>query len=313
MMKKSAKWIVNLLLPVFILTSVLFLGSLNAQDAEDAYLTEIFKATDTPRVEISTQGGFIEVIGTNDEEIIVEMFVKKGFRYLYADDEDLSDFDIEITQKGDNVIVSSESNMRFMRFVRLPSISFRVYVPFRTTVEGQTSGGRVSAEYIRNNLSLRTSGGSVRVVDVQGEAVNLHTSGGSIELGRVAGNIEAKTSGGSIRGEVLTGRADLRTSGGRIRLSDISAELTAQTSGGSITADITRFDEDIHLRTSGGSIEINLASASNFDIDLQGNRVNVELKDFSGKAERNQIEGTIGRGGPRLTAVTSGGSVTLVY
>lgn len=303
---------------VCIIISFLFAGSMHAQPAADAYRTEVFNTSDSPRVEISTQGGFIEVIGTNEDEVVVEMFVRRGSRYLHADEEDLADFDIGIAHAGDRVIVSSksrsnQSRISFWRRGRSLSVSFRVHVPYRAAVDGHTSGGKVSAEYIRNNLSLRTSGGSVRVVDVQGDRVDLQTSGGSIELGRVAGNIDAKTSGGAIRGEVLTGKVNLRTSGGSIRLSDVSAQLTARTSGGGITADITRFEEDVNLKTSGGSIKVRLASASHFDIDLRGNRVHAELNNFSGNAERNRVKGSMGRGGPVLTASTSGGSVTLDY
>ena len=312
MMNKSTNKIACMILPLLLLP-VLFAKTLHAQTASDAYLTRTFTASDTPRAEISTQGGFIEVIGTNNDDIVVEMFVQRGSRYLNAAEEDLDDYTVEIDQRGDYVVIASESNNNFWRRGRSLSVSFRVYVPFRTAVEGRTSGGRISAEYIRNNLSLRTSGGSVRAVDVQGENVTLQTSGGSIEMGRVAGNIEAQTSGGSIRGEVLMGRADLRTSGGSIRLTDVSAELSARTSGGRITADITRFEEDIDLHTSGGSIEVTLASASNFEIDLRATRVNAELKNFSGKAERDHLKGSIGRGGPLLAARTTGGSVTLIY
>lgn len=311
-MNKFTEKIVCMIIPL------LFAGSLYAQSAADAYRTEIFNTSDSPRVEISTQGGFIEVIGTNENEVIVEMFVRRGSRYLHADEEDLTEFDIEIAHTGNRVIVSSESRSNasggsFWRRGRSLSVSFRVSVPFGSAVDGHTSGGGVSAEYIRNNLSLRTSGGRIRVVDVQGDRVALQTSGGSIELGRVAGNIEAKTSGGAIRGEVITGMVNLRTSGGSIQLSDVSAQVTARTSGGGITADITRFEEDVNLKTSGGSIKVRLASASHFDIDLRGNRVHAELNNFSGKAERNHVKGSMGRGGPVLTASTSGGSVTLDY
>src|SRR5690625_7896114 len=84
-------------------------------------------------------------------------------------------------------------------------------------------------------------------------------------------------------------------------------------SGGRISVEVTRFQEDVHLRTSGGSIEIKLADARDFDIDLKGSRVRAELQNFTGKAERNHIEGRIGRGGTLLNARTSGGSVTLIY
>lgn len=283
------------------------------QSDGDIYKTEIFRSIEAPRVDISTQGGFIEVIGTNDNDVVVEMFVRKGSQYLSPGEEDLSDYTIEIARTGNNIVVSAEQEGSFFRRGRSVSVSFRVYLPYSAEVDARTSGGNVSAEYIRNNLTLRTSGGRIRAVDVQGDRIDLRTSGGPIELGRVAGDIEARTSGGSIRGEVLTGGMDLRTSGGSIQLSDVSGGLSARTSGGRISVEVTRFQEDVHLRTSGGSIKIKLADARDFDIGLKGSRVRAELQNFTGKAERNHIEGRIGRGGPLLNARTSGGSVTLIY
>lgn len=300
---------------IWICTALFYLlaGTLNAQSSDEAYRTETFRTTGIPEVVISTQGGFIEVIGTNEDEVIVEMFVRRGSRYLTADEEDLSGYQIEIEQDGNQVVAISEGNSSSWIWGRSLSVSFRVRVPYRSEVEGRTSGGHVSAEYIRNNLNLRTSGGSIRVTDVQGDEINLRTSGGTITLGRVAGSVHAKTSGGSIRGEVLAGQANLQTSGGSIELRDISAQVTAKTSGGRIRAEITRFDEDISLRTSGGSIDVQIASAGDFELDLRGTRVNADLRNFSGSSERGRIKGAIGRGGPLLTASTSGGSINLEY
>lgn len=89
--------------------------------------------------------------------------------------------------------------------------------------------------------------------------------------------------------------------------------MSARTSGGSIRADFLTFVDDIDLQTSGGSISIDIQNASDFDVDLRGNRVNTKLRNFTGEFERDHIEGRIGNGGPKLTARTSGGSVNLEY
>src|SRR5690625_1977651 len=48
------------------------------QSDGDIYKTEIFRSIEAPRMDISTQGGFIEVTGTNEDDVVVEMFVIKG-------------------------------------------------------------------------------------------------------------------------------------------------------------------------------------------------------------------------------------------
>ena len=192
------------------------------------------------------------------------------------------------------------------------SISFKVYAPYMSVVNGRTSGGSVSAEHIYNSLQLRTSGGSIRANNLEGD-ISLETSGGSIALEEISGDINARTSGGSIRANGLEGVASLRTSGGSIRLQEISANLSARTSGGSIRGTFNTFYDDIELQTSGGSINIEIPQIVDYNLQLRGNRVNAQLTNFTGEAERNYIRGQIGEGGPLLSARTSGGNVTLSY
>lgn len=310
MIEKTYKAVITFL--VLVLT---FIFSADAQDSDQAYRIETFNTSSSPSVNVSTSGGSINVIGQNSSEVRVEMYVRRNGRYLDSSDTDLSDFDIEIDSNGSTVYAEAKrkrSGWNLFGSNRNLSISFVVYAPENSTVSGNTSGGSVSAEHIVNNLSLRTSGGSVSVNDVAGE-IDLRTSGGSINIENANGKIDGRTSGGSVSASNVSGSAELRTSGGSIRLEDISAKMSARTSGGSIRGEFLTFDDDIDLQTSGGNIEINLPDVSDFNIDLRGQRVNTELRNFTGEFERDHVEGRIGRGGPMLTARTSGGSVSLRY
>lgn len=296
----------------FILT---FINVIEAQNRSNVYRVDTFTPTSNPVLELRTSGGSLEVIGHDENEIVIETYVRRGSRYLDASDTDLSDFDLEIYQDGDYVraeAIRESSGFSFLRASRNISISFRAYVPVHTEVDGTTSGGSVTAKNLMSDVKLRTSGGSITVEGIYGDAV-VRTSGGGITIDDFAGTIEARTSGGSISVNGLEGVGDLRTSGGSIRLENISAKLDARTSGGSIRADLLSLYDDVELRTSGGSIRIELQNVDDFDLNLRGNRVNTQLRNFSGEFENNRIVGKIGEGGPRITARTSGGSVTLNY
>lgn len=291
-----------------------FIGSLAGQDNRDAYRTEVFSAGSSPSVEINTSGGSIRVNGHNDDEVIVEMIVRRGNRTLSPSDTDLEDYDIEIHQNGNNVLASArkKSNGNWSGSGPGLSISFVVHTPETSVVNGNTSGGSVSAKNLSASLSLRTSGGSVRAESIYADT-DLRTSGGSITIKDVHGTINARTSGGSITAETMTGPANLRTSGGSVRIEDSRGAISARTSGGSIRAHLAEFNNDLDLRTSGGSIRIEMPDTENFALDLSGNRVNVDLKNFTGRSERDRVSGTIGNGGPKISARTSAGSVTLNY
>jgi DUF4097 and DUF4098 domain-containing protein YvlB len=229
-------------------------------------------------------------------------------------DTDLDNFEIIIEQNGNQVIAEARNRgnnlSRIFNRNNNISISFEVYLPEGSVADGRTSGGSVSADNLTNSLSLRTSGGSVSASNISGTA-DLQTSGGSVNLENMNGVINASTSGGSIRASNISGEADVRTSGGSIRLSDIAGRMSARTSGGSIQASFTGFTDDIELRTSGGSITIDLPQIDNYEIDLRGNRVNMQLRNFTGEVEDDYIQGMVGNGGPLLNARTSGGSVTV--
>lgn len=288
---------------------------IEAQNSSSAYRVDTFTATSMPALELRTSGGSLEVIGHDDDEIIIETYVRRGSSYLDPSDTDLSEFDLQIVQEGDLVraeAIREGSGFSLLFRSRNISISFRAYVPVRTNVKGSTSGGSVSATDLMNDVDLRTSGGSVRVANIEGNAV-VRTSGGGISIENFAGMIEARTSGGAISVDGLEGAGDLRTSGGAIRLDNIAAKLDARTSGGSIRANLISLYDDVNLQTSGGNIRIDLQETNDFELNLRGNRVNTQLRNFSGEFENNRIVGIIGEGGPVISARTSGGSVSLNY
>lgn len=291
-------------------------SSVFAQSPDDAYRIETFSVNDLPTVQIETSGGSIKTIGHAENSVRVEMYVRRSNRYYSPSDTDLDDFEINISQSGNTVTASAErensgiggwftNNHNF-------SISFVVYTPSESIVNGGTSGGSVSAENITHTLHLRTSGGSVKADKVSGE-VSLRTSGGSISLTDSDGTIDARTSGGSINLDRTYGNINVRTSGGGIRVTDSGGTLSARTSGGSIRADLGEVTGDLDLRTSGGSIRIHVPGEAGYDLNLRGNRVNVDLVNFTGSSERNSIEGSMNGGGYKITARTSGGSVNLDF
>jgi len=310
-MEKVKKFMLCLFAMIFA-----FISSLTGQSGDDSYRSELFQVQEAPSVQIETSGGSIQVTGHSENEVRVDMIVRRGSRILSPSDTDLSDFDIEISKDGNSVLASakrkSSATGGWFGSRNNISISFVVHTPETSIVNGRTSGGSVEAKNLANTLSLRTSGGSVKAERIHADA-DLRTSGGTITLNDIHGNISARTSGGSIRVNNLTGPADLRTSGGSINLEEARGSISARTSGGSIRAKLSEFSDDLDFRTSGGSINIDIPTSDHFELDLTGSRVNVDLRNFTGRSERNRVSGTIGDGGPKISARTSGGSVNLNY
>ncbi len=282
--------------------------------AQRAYMTQEFSVRDNAKVEVKTSGGSIEVIGTDSDQVQVEMYVKRRGDYLSPSEADLDDWDITIKKEGNTVYAIAErenKNWGNWRGDNL-SISFKVYAPERSETELRTSGGSIFMSDLQGDQLAKTSGGSMTAERIGGD-ITLRTSGGSITIEEVEGSVDANTSGGRIRAEDVTGGINARTSGGSISLYNIAGNVEAKTSGGSIDAEIVDPDDFIELRTSGGSISIKVPKDNGFDVDLGGNRVRADLANFKGELDKNDMEGTLNGGGTKLSAKTSGGSVRLSY
>lgn len=311
---KSMEKIKTLILSVLTLVMGVF-STVSAQSSSDAYQTETFSVENSPSVTINTSGGHIDVVGHSDNEVRVEMYVRKGNRYYSTSGTDLDDYEITIEKSGNSVTASAKkenSRGRWFRSGDNFSISFKVFTPESSLVEARTSGGHISAENLQNDLSARTSGGHINVDGIVG-LMDLRTSGGHIEILNSNGNADARTSGGHIRAENSQGNLNLRTSGGHINLNEFQGAVSGRTSGGSITANFLELTGNLDLRTSGGSIRIKVPDEEGYDFNLSGNRVDVSLQNFTGDSRRGRIVGKMNGGGYSVQAKTSGGSVIVEF
>ena len=275
-------------------------------------MEEIFAVGNNVNVEVQTSGGSIEVIGSKRDNVHVEMFVKQRGKEIDAKKVDLDDWDITIKKKGNTVYAIAKKRKKISWGRDNFSVSFIVHSPVDSKAEVKSSGGGITLENLEGDQRAKTSGGSITASQIIG-GVHLHTSGGSITLDEIEGNIQAHTSGGRIRATAINGEILAKTSGGSITLEDILGNVEARTSGGSIHAEIVKPDEYIDLKTSGGSISVTVPEEGGYDINLDGTRVRVKLANFDGDYEKDKIKGTLNGGGIRLTAKTSGGTVTMKY
>ncbi|WP_247233121.1 DUF4097 family beta strand repeat-containing protein [Telluribacter sp. SYSU D00476] len=259
-------------------------------------------------------------------------------------EERLQDYDIDIRTEGSTVIATAKRRNRDNDWKRSLSIGFKVYTPrnmqtnlrtsggsiriasltgeqnFTTSggsikvrdldgvVRGRTSGGSIEVDKCSKDVELVTSGGSIKANDLNGK-IMLRTSGGSIALNNLDGDIEAKTSGGSIKGEGIKGALNTGTSGGSIRLAGVAASLRASTSAGAIEVDFDKLGDYVTLATSAGSVRVHMPLDKGLDLDLRGNKVNVPLKNFSGHAGNDRVEGRLNGGGIPVKLSASSGSV----
>jgi hypothetical protein len=322
-----------------------------AQDDKDLYSTTSLKET-VKDVEVQTSGGSINVNAVTSNARI-EVYIRGNNGKELSKDEikqrldEMYTLDINVSNGKLTAIARSKSNIKDWK--RALSISFKVFVPknvatdlstsggsisltglagkqdFKTsggslhvkdvsgTITGRTSGGSIHVENATQNIDLTTSGGSIHAKNCKGD-IKLNTSGGSLDLSGLDGTIKASTSGGGIRGENIGGELNAHTSGGSIRLANLTCSVDASTSGGNIDVSVASLGKYIKLRNSGGNIDLEVPAGKGLNLDLAGNRVKTDrLTNFNGKAEDDQLEGTVNGGGIPVTVKSGSGRVSLAF
>lgn len=258
------------------------------------------------RVEVDTDAGAVIVLGASRNGVRVVVTSKS------ADLEKYWEFRFEETPGLVRVVADRKGESRL--FSRVPSPSFELEVPERTSVGVDTAGGSVRVGGVEGTVEVDTAGGSIAVSDVRGNAT-LDTAGGGIEVRDLDGTLVADTSGGSIHIERVSGDASADTSGGSITVREAGGRVDADTSGGSIEVVFARGNaKGGALETMGGSILVRVDPAVSLDIDAStlGGAVSSSLPvEVQGTAKRGSLRGKLGAGGAPLTASSMGGSVRI--
>ena len=238
---------------------------------------------------------------------------------------------VTFDQQGNDVTVRArfEGASRWFNWSDVDA-KFVVTVPSQYNVQLNTSGGDIRVGNLQGQARIKTSGGSIALGKISGPvtantsggdvsleaslgSVELHSSGGGIRIGDAAGAVQAKTSGGSIEIHRAGGDLFARTSGGGINIDEALGTVDAQTSGGSIRARLTQQPRaDSRLSTSGGGIVVSLGPNVAVDLDAHtsGGDVNTDVPvTLLGKQDDSSIEGKINGGGPKLVLRSSGGDI----
>jgi DUF4097 and DUF4098 domain-containing protein YvlB len=164
----------------------------------------------------------------------------------------------------------------------------------------------------RYQISVRTGGGSVELVDTSGSA-KLQTSGGDITVRNVTGTVNARTSGGGILADRVRGDIDADTSGGDVRLLNIDGKIKGNTSGGNVRCSLVGLNRGITATTSGGDVEVIVprATTGNFSATTSGGGVNLEIPISTTELKDGRAKGSLNGGGAPIEAHTSGGNISL--
>lgn len=327
-----------------LLFSTVVLGA-KAQTDKEPFLVKQFDKAAISEVEAKTSGGSITVIGGNNSQSRVEVYVTANNNEKLTQGEIQQrldeDYELNVGVSGSKLSAVAKSKAQIRDWKKALNIAYKIYVPQRISsdlttsggsihlenlsgsqklstsggslhlaklsgkVKGSTSGGSIHLDDSRDNIELTTSGGSITATNSTGD-LRLTTSGGSLELSNLKGSTVASTSGGGIRAQNVDGELKAHTSGGSIRMSGLTCSLETSTSGGNIDVAFRQLGNYVKISNSAGNVTLQLPKDKGLDLDLSGDITAASFANFNGNIDRHKVKGKLNGGGIPVSVGTSG-------
>jgi DUF4097 and DUF4098 domain-containing protein YvlB len=226
-------------------------------------------------------GGGVSILGWDKSKAEVS-YIQRGKGHKH---------DIEVLQQRDGLLITSamtprQGTSRDLSFqIRLPD---RYNVRFESTggglkivdVEGDftgsTMGGGLTLKGVDGTVKLKTMGGHIEVTSAVLDG-SITTMGGTVFLKDVVGDLEAGSMGGNVRYENVRGRdGKLRAPGGTPEGDIEQKTVTISTMGGNIVVDEAPVGALVN--TMGGDISVEQASGF-VKAQTMGGNINIHVKD----------------------------------
>lgn len=306
-----------------------------AQESKTPTITKTFDMNKPGTLSSQSSGGRIVVETHNKSEVVVNIFIRKNGVVLSPSDSQVEDvlaaYDL-IVEKNGTAITATAKRKNKMKTWNNTGIYFTIIVPREMSCDVSSSGGGLRISGVEGTHNFSSSGGSVKLNNTSGTTkatssgggvsatqhngdIELRSSGGGVAVEDVKGNVKAHSSGGSVKLQNIIGAVDASSSGGGVSVSGECPSVKATSSGGSVRVNISNLSKEMHLRSSGGGVNalIHNGNELGLDLDLSSTKVNIELSNFTGKAEKNRVSGTMNGGGIPVYMRSSGGNVTVKY
>ena len=279
-----------------------------------------FAACPGGKLVIEAAEGGIEVTGTKEDTVVIDLFHDVQGLDLQAQcdkeqEPEPSPGNVSIHQDGYTVRILSgqKTDSQLARSVNLKvDLHFVVSVPDNFDLDLTTAWGGITVAELSGIVKSTTSAGALSFTNVRGRIEGC-TEGGGIQLNGCEGAASIETGGGTIDIRDHKGNVTARSSGGGIRCERVEGKLDAETSGGAIGAVLeAQPTRDCRLTTHGGGIAVTLPASCRLDIEAHTGAGSVDSDlPVSGKREKTRLEGRLNGGGPLLRLRTNAGGIDI--
>jgi putative adhesin len=233
------------------------------------------------------------------------------------------------------------------RYRRAIEIDLTIAVPARVRIEGETSRGDFDAVGLAQAISLVSTSGDIELSQMTGESRVQSTSGditlrdlaqavvrvtaGDLDAVEVKGPLTVRATSGDLSAQQIHGNLRLETSTGDVEVHGVEGsvfistsagevEVTAadcdscviETASGDITARVVSAPRLVQVRSSSGSVDLDLPPGAGGTLDLQTASGSMQVKSAVNveTMNRNRLSGRLGGSGT-VAVRTSSGDITL--
>lgn len=266
---------------------------------EERRFTVDAAATD---VVLRTFDGSIEVGSWDRNEVLIEIERRVG------NAADAQALEVHSSQEGGRLTVEASNPRRDQRddvihigSWRSPSVSFKVTVPRRLTIEARSGDGAITARDLAGRITLRTSDGSIRTEHLDG-VVAVDTGDGAVVARDLRGSLELNTADGAVD---VSGRFDA---------------LRVNTGDGSVRVDVedgSAMKSEWTVHSGDGAITMRLPAGFNAELDAHSGDGRITVSDMGTATPSDdddrpaQLRGRLGAGGQTLRVNTGDGAIVI--
>lgn len=286
-------------------------SALGAADHE-RNLEKTFAVTPGGKLMVQVDRGSIQINPDGGEKVQVQVFrIVKGGSTSQAE-ELFRAHEVTFEQTGAtvSVIEKSQKNRLGSWSSGQPNfqVRYQISIPKKFNVELKTSGGDIRLPELDGYAITRTSSGSIALGKITG-SLEASDSGGDVLIESGGANVLARTSSGSIKIKAAKGKIEASNSGGNIYIEEAGADVAAKTSSGSIT--VLASKGAVATKNSGGDIRIESASG---EVVAETSSGSIRLGVLRGKSVRAKNSGgdiSLAEAEGAVFAQTSSGSIKI--
>ncbi|MGY6742802.1 MAG: DUF4097 family beta strand repeat-containing protein [Cecembia sp.] len=307
----------KLLIAILILVLPVFAYSMQSQQ-EPAIMSWELPMSEIDHLQFKTAGLSLNFSAWDENRIVIEVMAQRGNEMLKKEDAqllkklELYEFDLKEEDKNIFFEVLTEKPSRLRRNRDNIILFVRVQGPAQLNSLVKSESGSITLSGMHGRQELRSEGGSIRAINCAGELV-ANSAGGSFFVDTFQGKLSINAAEGSVRIENFNGELLAKSMGGSMSLFDISGKVTAESDGGSIRANFIELEDNLLLKSTGGSIDAVLPRDLSMTVNFSGSIVTSQPPNFQGESKKTQVKGTINGGGIPIHIGTSGANVRVDF